>query len=99
MNDPVSSLIIRQMDFAAARHKVLAHNLANYGASGYAVKGEAFEHKYPNGTKASVSVRGGKVHIESNKANVETGPWASGGSLRAAAHMAIHHVLSAAERE
>lgn len=43
MNDPVSSLIIRQMDIAAARHKVLAHNLANYGTPGYAVKGESFE--------------------------------------------------------
>jgi protoporphyrinogen oxidase len=63
------------------------------------MKGEAFEHKYPNGQKASISIRAGKVHIVSDKSNVETGPWQSGGSVRAAAHMAIHHVLSAAERE
>jgi len=43
MTDPVSSLIIRQMDLAAARHKVLAHNLANYGTPGYAAKGASFE--------------------------------------------------------
>lgn len=43
MNDPVSSLIVRQLDLAAARHKVLAHNLANYGTPDYAVKGESFE--------------------------------------------------------
>ncbi len=43
MNDPVSSLIVRQMDFAAARHKVLAHNLANIGTPGAVAKGPSFE--------------------------------------------------------
>lgn len=43
MNDPVSSLIIRQMDFAAARHRVLAHNLANSGTPGAVQKGASFE--------------------------------------------------------
>lgn len=35
MTDAVSSLLIRQLDAAAARHKVLAHNIANYGTPGY----------------------------------------------------------------
>lgn len=43
MMDAVSSLIVRQMDAAAARQKVLAHNLANYGTPGYATKGAKFE--------------------------------------------------------
>ena len=43
MNDAVSSLIIRQMDYAAARHKVLAHNLANFGTPGAVQKGASFE--------------------------------------------------------
>jgi len=43
MNDPVSSLIIRQMDIAAARQSVLAHNLANFGTPGAVPKGASFE--------------------------------------------------------
>ena len=43
MNDPVSSLIIRQMDYAAARQRVLAHNLANFGTPGAVPKGASFE--------------------------------------------------------
>jgi len=43
MNDAVSSLLIRQLDLAAARQQVIAHNLANYGTPAYSVKGESFE--------------------------------------------------------
>jgi flagellar basal body rod protein FlgB len=43
MNDPVSSLIVRQMDIAAARHRVLAHKLANFGTPGAVAKGASFE--------------------------------------------------------
>jgi len=43
MNDTVSSLIIRQIDHAAARHRVLAHNLANAGTPGAVQKGASFE--------------------------------------------------------
>jgi hypothetical protein len=63
------------------------------------MRGDVFEHKYPNGSKATVQMKSGKIHIDSDKANVEAGVWSSGGSDRAKAHMAIAHVLSAAERE
>lgn len=43
MTDAVSSLLIRQMDVAAARHKVLAHNIANYGTPGYKPRETGFE--------------------------------------------------------
>ena len=43
MNDSVTSLIIRQMDVAAARQSVLAHNLANFGTPGAIPKGASFE--------------------------------------------------------
>ena len=43
MMDAVSSLIVRQMDLAAARHKVLAHNLANAGSTGFTPDTASFE--------------------------------------------------------
>lgn len=84
MNDPVSSLIVRQMDLAAARHKVLAHNLANYGTPGYAVKGGSFEGALEMAKTGNAS-GGGQAGAKTAQAAGNAGAAAAGTDTAAAA--------------
>jgi flagellar basal body rod protein FlgB len=72
MNDSVSSLIIRQMDISAARHRVLAHNLANSGTPGAVQKGAAFEAAL-GAAKAGKAAGGGNSGTAGGPAAQEAG--------------------------
>ncbi len=74
MNDSVTSLIIRQMDVAAARQSVLAHNLANFGTPGAIPKGASFEAALSAAKSGNSGNTAGKAAAGAEKAAADTSP-------------------------
>lgn len=78
MNDAVSALIIKEMDLAAARHKVLAHGLANYGVNGTVANTAGFEGELDTAEKRAAGEAVGAVPAAGAEGAASSGASAGG---------------------